>query len=85
VTARTITVGNYIKRMLLVSGTIAYKHLYKFLGQRPSIIASRNLASPTLILLAVLPSATLLPTAIPAIVSRKGDTLSNQKSSNPAK
>ena len=29
------TVGNYIKRMLLVSDNIAYNRLYEFLGQRP--------------------------------------------------
>ena len=32
---RTATVGNYIKRMLLVSDNIAYNCLYEFLGQRP--------------------------------------------------
>ncbi|GAB3876389.1 hypothetical protein GCM10028824_33720 [Hymenobacter segetis] len=32
---RTATVGNYIKRMLLVSDNIAYNRLYEFLGQRP--------------------------------------------------
>ena len=29
------TVGNYIKRMLLVSDNLAYNRLYEFLGQRP--------------------------------------------------
>lgn len=29
------TVGNYIKRMLLVSDNVAYNRLYEFLGQRP--------------------------------------------------
>ncbi|WP_460617447.1 serine hydrolase [Hymenobacter ruber] len=32
---RTATVGNYIKRMLLVSDNVAYNRLYEFLGQRP--------------------------------------------------
>ena len=32
---RTATVGNYIKRMLLVSDNTAYNRLYEFLGQRP--------------------------------------------------
>ena len=32
---RTATVGNYIKRMLLVSDNMAYNRLYEFLGQRP--------------------------------------------------
>ncbi|WP_426058886.1 serine hydrolase [Hymenobacter sp. B1770] len=32
---QTATVGNYIKRMLLVSDNIAYTRLYEFLGQRP--------------------------------------------------
>ena len=32
---RTATVGNYIKRMLLVSDNAAYNRLYGFLGQRP--------------------------------------------------
>ncbi|MDO7848252.1 serine hydrolase [Hymenobacter sp. M29] len=32
---RTATVGDYIKRMLLVSDNIAYNRLYEFLGQRP--------------------------------------------------
>ncbi|WP_158011063.1 serine hydrolase [Hymenobacter lapidarius] len=32
---RTATVGNYIKRMLLVSDNFAYNRLYEFLGQRP--------------------------------------------------
>ena len=32
---RTATVGNYIKRMLLVSDNLAYNRLYEFLGQRP--------------------------------------------------
>ena len=32
---RTVTVGNYIKRMLLVSDNMAYNRLYEFLGQRP--------------------------------------------------
>ena len=32
---RTATIGNYIKRMLLVSDNIAYNRLYEFLGQRP--------------------------------------------------
>ncbi|WP_354584425.1 serine hydrolase [Hymenobacter sp. UYCo722] len=31
---RTATVGNYIKRMLLVSDNVAYNRLYEFLGQR---------------------------------------------------
>ena len=31
----TATVGNYIKRMLLVSDNLAYNRLYEFLGQRP--------------------------------------------------
>jgi hypothetical protein len=31
----TATVGNYIKRMLLVSDNVAYNRLYEFLGQRP--------------------------------------------------
>lgn len=34
-TDRTATVGNYIKRMLLVSDNVAYNRLYEFLGQRP--------------------------------------------------
>jgi len=32
---RTASVGNYIKRMLLVSDNVAYNRLYEFLGQRP--------------------------------------------------
>ncbi|MBD2713970.1 serine hydrolase [Microvirga sp. STR05] len=32
---RVNTVGNYIKRMLLVSDNAAYNRLYEFLGQRP--------------------------------------------------
>ena len=32
---RTATVGNYIKRMLLVSDNLAYNRLYEFLGQHP--------------------------------------------------
>ena len=32
---RVTTVGNYIKRMLLVSDNLAYNRLYEFLGQRP--------------------------------------------------
>ncbi|WP_345237461.1 serine hydrolase [Hymenobacter saemangeumensis] len=32
---RAATVGNYIKRMLLVSDNVAYNRLYEFLGQRP--------------------------------------------------
>ena len=32
---RTATVGNYIKRMLLVSDNTAYNRLYELLGQRP--------------------------------------------------
>ena len=32
---RTTTIGNYIKRMLLVSDNLAYNRLYEFLGQRP--------------------------------------------------
>jgi hypothetical protein len=32
---RAATVGNYIKRMLLVSDNGAYNRLYEFLGQRP--------------------------------------------------
>ncbi|WP_159437376.1 serine hydrolase [Hymenobacter daecheongensis] len=32
---RLFTVGNYIKRMLLVSDNNAYNRLYEFLGQRP--------------------------------------------------
>jgi hypothetical protein len=32
---RAATVGNYIKRMLLVSDNTAYNRLYEFLGQRP--------------------------------------------------
>ena len=32
---RTATIGNYIKRMLLVSDNLAYNRLYEFLGQRP--------------------------------------------------
>ena len=32
---RTATVGNYIKRMLLVSDNLAYNRLYEFLGQKP--------------------------------------------------
>ena len=32
---QTATVGNYIKRMLLVSDNVAYNRLYEFLGQRP--------------------------------------------------
>lgn len=32
---QTATVGNYIKRMLLVSDNMAYNRLYEFLGQRP--------------------------------------------------
>jgi hypothetical protein len=32
---RVNTVGNYIKRMLLVSDNSAYNRLYEFLGQRP--------------------------------------------------
>ncbi len=31
---QTTTVGNYIKRMLLVSDNVAYNRLYEFLGQR---------------------------------------------------
>ena len=31
---RTATVGNYIKRMLLVSDNLAYNRLYEFLGQQ---------------------------------------------------
>lgn len=34
-TDRVNTVGNYIKRMLLVSDNNAYNRLYEFLGQRP--------------------------------------------------
>ena len=32
---QTATVGNYIKRMLLVSDNVAYNRLYEFLCQRP--------------------------------------------------
>ena len=32
---QTATIGNYIKRMLLVSDNSAYNRLYEFLGQRP--------------------------------------------------
>ena len=32
---QTATVGNYIKRVLLVSDNLAYNRLYEFLGQRP--------------------------------------------------
>ena len=32
---QTASVGNYIKRMLLVSDNLAYNRLYEFLGQRP--------------------------------------------------
>ena len=32
---QTANVGNYIKRMLLVSDNVAYNRLYEFLGQRP--------------------------------------------------
>lgn len=32
---RVATVGNYVKRMLLVSDNTAYNRLYEFLGQRP--------------------------------------------------
>ena len=32
---RTATIGNYTKRMLLVSDNLAYNRLYEFLGQRP--------------------------------------------------
>ena len=32
---QTATVGNYTKRMLLVSDNLAYNRLYEFLGQRP--------------------------------------------------
>jgi hypothetical protein len=32
---RQATVGNYIKRMLLVSDNVAYNRLYEFLGQKP--------------------------------------------------
>jgi hypothetical protein len=32
---RQSTVGNYIKRMLLVSDNLAYNRLYEFLGQKP--------------------------------------------------
>ena len=32
---RQATVGNYIKRMLLVSDNLAYNRLYEFLGQKP--------------------------------------------------
>jgi hypothetical protein len=32
---RLATVGNYIKRMLLVSDNLAYNRLYEFLGQKP--------------------------------------------------
>lgn len=32
---RQATVGNYIKRMLLVSDNLAYNRLYEFLGQQP--------------------------------------------------
>ena len=32
---RAATVGNYIKRMLLVSDNLAYNRLYEFIGQRP--------------------------------------------------
>jgi hypothetical protein len=34
-TNRQATVGNYIKRMLLVSDNLAYNRLYEFLGQKP--------------------------------------------------
>lgn len=32
---QTATVGNYVKRMLLVSDNAAYNRLYEFIGQRP--------------------------------------------------
>ena len=32
---RQATVGNYVKRMLLVSDNLAYNRLYEFLGQQP--------------------------------------------------
>jgi hypothetical protein len=32
---RQATVGNYIKRMLLVSDNLAYNRLYEFIGQKP--------------------------------------------------
>ncbi|WP_338423762.1 serine hydrolase [Hymenobacter cyanobacteriorum] len=44
---RTATVGNYIKRMLLVSDNIAYNRLYEFLGQRPLNERLAQLGHPT--------------------------------------
>ena len=44
---RTATVGNYIKRMLLVSDNIAYNRLYEFLGQRPLNERLAQLGYPT--------------------------------------
>ncbi len=43
---RTATVGNYIKRMLLVSDNLAYNRLYEFLGQRPLNDRLRELGYP---------------------------------------
>ena len=43
---RTATVGNYIKRMLLVSDNGAYNRLYEFLGQRPLNERLRELGHP---------------------------------------
>ena len=43
---RTATVGNYIKRMLLVSDNLAYNRLYEFLGQRPLNERLRELGYP---------------------------------------
>lgn len=43
---RAATVGNYIKRMLLVSDNVAYNRLYEFLGQRPLNERLRQLGYP---------------------------------------
>ena len=44
---QTATVGNYIKRMLLVSDNVAYNRLYEFLGQRPLNERLVQLGHPT--------------------------------------
>ncbi|MGI4742296.1 MAG: serine hydrolase [Janthinobacterium lividum] len=43
---RQATVGNYIKRMLLVSDNLAYNRLYEFLGQKPLNDRLRQLGYP---------------------------------------
>lgn len=44
---RTATIGNYIKRMLLVSDNIAYNRLYEFLGQQTLNERLAQLGYPT--------------------------------------